>query len=94
MNTTTARRYTSGTIDTSTASNFFNGASGTLAPEINASNDGTKTFTASEGETGTFTSLVVSSNVDYDTVDASYPNVFILLRVQKLQKHLVDIVRD
>ena len=94
MNTTTARRYTSGTIDTSTASNFFNGASGTLAPEINASNDGTKTFTASEGETGTFTSLVVSSNVDYDTVDASYPNVFIPLRVQKLPKHLVDIVRD
>ena len=88
LNTTTARRYTSGTIDTSTASNFFNGASGTLAAEINASNDGTKTFTASEGETGTFTSLVVSSNVDYDTVDASYPQRFYLVASAKITKAL------
>jgi hypothetical protein len=88
LNTTTARRYTSGTIDTSTASNFFNGASGTLAAEINAADDGTKTFTASEGETGTFTSLVVSSNVDYDTVDASYPQRFYLVASAKITKAL------
>lgn len=90
LNTTTARRYTSGTIDTSTASNFFNGASGTLAAEINASDDGTKTFTASEGETGTFTSLVVSSNVDYDTVDSSYPQRFYLVASAKITKALAD----
>ncbi len=86
---TTARRYTTTTtIDTSTASNFYDGASGTLAAEINASNDGTKAFTASEGETGTFTSLVVSSNVDYDTVDSSYPQRFYLVTSAKITKNL------
>ena len=88
LSTTTARRYTSGTIDTSTASNFYDGASGTLAAEINASNDGTKTFTAAEGETGTFTSLVVTSNVDYDTVDSSYPQRLYLVSSAKITKAL------
>ena len=88
LSTTTARRYTSGTIDTSVASNFYNGHSGTLAAEINASNDGTKTFTAAEGETGTFTSLVVSSNVDYDTVDGSYPQRLYLVASAKITKAL------
>ena len=88
LNTTVARRYTSGTIDTSTASNFYNGATGTLAAEINASDDGTKAFTASEGETGTFTSLVVSSNVDYDTVDSSYPQRLYLVASAKITKAL------
>ena len=37
LNTTVARRYTSGTIDTSTASNFYNGATGTLAADLVAS---------------------------------------------------------
>ena len=88
LSTTTARRYTSGTIDTSVASNFYNGHSGTLAAEINASNNGTKTFTAAEGETGTFTSLVVSSNVDYDTVDGSYPQRLYLVASAKITKAL------
>jgi hypothetical protein len=88
LSTTTARRYTSGTIDTSVASNFYNGATGTLAAEINASDDGTKAFTASEGETGTFTSLVVSSNVDYDTVDSSYPQRLYLVASAKITKAL------
>jgi hypothetical protein len=88
LNTTTARRYTSGTIDTSTASNFYNGATGTLAAEINASDDGTKAFTASEGETGTFTSLVVSSNVDYDQVVSSYPQRLYLVASAKITKAL------
>ena len=88
LNTTTARRYTSGTIDTNTVSNFYNGATGTLAAEINASDDGTKTFTAAENETGTFTSLVVSSNVDYDTVDSSYPQRLYLVASAKITKAL------
>ena len=86
LTTSSARRYTSGTLDTSTASNFYNGASGTLAAEINGSTDGTKTFTASEGETGTFTSLVVSSNVDYDTVVSSYPQRLYLVASAKITK--------
>jgi len=88
LNTTTVRRYTSGTIDTSTASNFYNGASGTLTAAINASADGQKTFTSSENETGTFTSLVVTSNPDYDTVDSSYPQRFYLVASAKITKAL------
>jgi hypothetical protein len=89
LNTSTVRRYTSTTtIDTNTVSNFYNGASGTLTAAINASADGAKTFTTAEGETGTFTSLVVSSNVDYDTVDASYPQRFYLVASAKITKNL------
>ena len=89
LTTSTARRYTNTTtIDTSTASNFYNGATGTLAAEINASNDGTKAFTTAENETGTFTSLVVSSNVDYDTVVSSYPQRFYLVASAKITKNL------
>ena len=89
LETTVARRYTTTTtIDTSTASNFYDGSTGTLAAEINASNDGTKAFTTAENETGTFTSLVVSSNVDYDTVDSSYPQRFYLVASAKITKNL------
>ena len=88
LNTTTARRYTTGTIDTNTVSNFYNGASGTLKAVINATDDGTKTFTSTEGETGTFTSLVVSSNVDYDTVVGTYPQRFYLVASAKITKAL------
>jgi plastocyanin len=89
LETTVARRYTTTTtIDTSTASNFYDGSTGTLAAEINASDDGTKAFTSAENETGTFTSLVVSSNVDYDTVDSSYPQRFYLVASAKITKNL------
>jgi hypothetical protein len=89
LESTVARRYTTTTtIDTSTASNFYNGASGTLAAEVNAINDGTKAFTSAENETGTFTSLVVSSNVDYDTVVSSYPQRFYLVASAKITKNL------
>ena len=88
LSSTTARRYTSGTIDTATMSNFYNGATGTLTADINASADGAKVFSASENETGTFTSLVVSSNVDYDTVVSSYPQRLYLVASAKITKAL------
>ena len=88
LSSTTARRYTSGTIDTATVSNFYNGATGTLTADINASADGSKAFSASENETGTFTSLVVSSNVDYDTVVSSYPQRLYLVASAKITKAL------
>ena len=88
LSSTTARRYTSGTIDTATVSNFYNGATGTLTADINASADGAKVFSASENETGTFTSLVVSSNVDYDTVVSSYPQRLYLVASAKITKAL------
>ena len=88
LSSTTARRYTSGTIDTATMSNFYNGATGTLTADINASADGSKAFSASENETGTFTSLVVTSNVDYDTVVSSYPQRLYLVASAKITKAL------
>tara|TARA_S200002703_G_scaffold35567_1_gene30633 strand:+ start:2279 stop:5773 length:3495 start_codon:yes stop_codon:yes gene_type:complete len=90
LNTTTARRYTSGTIDTSTVNDAMNGVSGTLAAEINASNDGTKAFSTTAGETGTFTSLVISQNVDYHSVDASYPSNFYQVFDAKITKALTN----
>ena len=89
LNTTTARRYTStSTIDTNTVSNFYNGATGTLTASINNVADGAKTFTSAEGETGTFTSLVVTSNVDYDTVNSTYPQRLYLVASARITKLL------
>ena len=78
LTTTTARRYTSGTIDTSVVDNVYNGLSGTLSAVINGSTSGSKTFSTALNETGTFTSLVVSQNLDAnDSIGAStYPTGF------------------
>jgi len=78
LTTTTARRYTSGTIDTSVVNNAYNGASGTLTAIINGADRGNKTFTTATGENGTFTSLVVSGQLDaHDSISAStYPSDF------------------
>jgi len=76
--TTTARRYTSGTIDTSTVNNAYDGVSGTLTANINGSASGSKTFSTSTGENGTFTSLVISGQLDaHDSISSStYPTGF------------------
>ena len=78
LTTTTARRYTSGTIDTSVVANAYDGTSGTLSAVINGSTAGSKTFSSSLNENGTFTSLVVSDQRDaHDTISSStYPTGF------------------
>jgi len=78
LSTTTARRYTSGTIDTSTVNNAYNGVDGTLTAIINGADSGNKTFSTSTGENGTFTSLVVSGQLDaHDSISSStYPTGF------------------
>ena len=78
LNTTTARRYTSGTIDTSTVNNAFNGVSGNLVAVVNGISKGNKVFSTSTGENGTFTSLVVSGQLDaHDSISSStYPTGF------------------
>jgi len=89
LNTSTVRRYTTTTtINTSTVNDAYNGASGTLAAEINASNDGTKAFSTSTGETGTFTSLVISQQVDYNSINSSYPSDFYQVFDAKIAKVL------
>ena len=78
LNTTTARRYTSGTIDTSTVNNAHNGLSGNLVAVVNGISKGNKVFSTSTGENGTFTSLVVSGQLDaHDSISSStYPTGF------------------
>ena len=89
LNSPTARRYTStSTIDTATVTNAWNGATGTLTASVNASANGAKTFSASAGENGTFTSLVVTNNRDYDEVDSSYPQDFYQVFTAKITKAL------
>ena len=78
LNTATARRYTSGTIDTTVIANAYNGLSGTVSAVINGSTLGLKTFTTTQNENGTFTYLVISDNRDaHNTIGAaSYPTGF------------------
>ena len=89
LNTSTVKRYTSTTtIDTATVADAYNGATGTLTASINASADGAKAFSTTENETGTFTSLVVSTQRDYDEVDSSYPQNFYQVFSAKITKNL------
>lgn len=77
LTTSTARRYTSGTIDTSTVNNVYDGLSGTLTAIINGVDSGNKTFTTATNENGTFTSLIVSGQGDArTTIGSSYPSGF------------------
>ena len=77
VTTNTARRYTSGTINTNTVNNVYDGLSGTLTAMINGTADGTKPFTTATNENGTFTSLVVSGQLDAnDSIGSSYPTGF------------------
>ena len=78
LTTSSARRYTSGTIDTNVVNNAYNGVTGTLTATINGADRGNKAFSASTGENGTFTSLVVSGQDDaHNTISAStYPTGF------------------
>jgi hypothetical protein len=78
LTTSTARRYTSGTIDTNVVNNVYDGLSGTLTAVINGTGSGNKTFTINTNENGTYTSLIVSGQGDaHDTISSStYPTGF------------------
>ena len=78
LTATTARRYTSGTIDTTVVNNAYNAVAGTLSANINGVVSGSKTFTSATGENGTFSSLVVSNQDDaHNTISSTtYPSGF------------------
>ena len=78
LTTTTARRYTTGTIDTNLVTDAYNGGAGTLTAKVNGVDRGNKTFSATLSENGTFTSLIVSDQGDaHNTISAStYPTGF------------------
>ena len=92
LNTNTERRYTSGTIDTSIAQNVYNGLSGTATAIVNGSTNGSKAFTTSLNENGTFDSLVISDQRDAnDSISSStYPTGFYQTFDAKITKPFVE----
>ena len=92
LNTTTARRYTNGTLDTSIAQNAFDGLSGTTTAIVNGVADGVKTFTTSLNENGIFSSLVISDQRDaHDSISASlYPTGFFQTFDSKITKPFAE----
>ena len=100
LDTTTARRYTSGTIDTNTVTNFLtNNSNGTgstvnetVTAKVNNVDKGNRTFTTSEGgaNNNTFTSLVTTNHRDFDEVDGSYPQRLYLVATAKITQALTD----
>ena len=78
MDTNTARRYTSGTLDTTIAENAYNGLAGTVTAIVNGTPNGSTTFSTSLNETGTFNDLVITQQDDaHNTISAStYPTGF------------------
>jgi len=79
LNSTTARRYDSTTsISTNTITDAYQSDAGTVSAVFDGSADGSKAFSTSTGETGTFTSLVITSEGDaYDEISTTtYPQNF------------------
>lgn len=78
LESSTARSYTTGTIETAVVSNVYDGLSGTLTAVINGSGVGNTSFSTALNENGTFGSLIVSDQRDaHDTISSSiYPTGF------------------
>ena len=79
LNTSTARRYDTTTeVSTTVISNAYRSDSGTVSALIDGSADGQKAFSTSTGETGTFTSLSITSEGDaYNEISSTtYPQNF------------------
>ena len=99
LNTTTARRYTSGTIDTNTCTNFLtNNSNGTgstvnqtLTAKINNASKGARTFTTSEGGANNTTddTLVITNHRDADEV-STLPQRMFLVATAKITEALTD----
>ena len=92
LETNTERRYTNGTIDTSIAQNVYNGLSGTATAIVNGSADGSKAFTTSLNENGTFDSLVISDQRDAnDSISSTtYPTGFFQTFDAKITKPFAE----
>ena len=97
---TTVRRYTSGTIDTNTVADFLtnnhNGTGSnvneTITAKINNASRGARTYTTVEGgdNNSTFTSLITTNHRDYDAADGAYPQRLYLVATAKITQALTD----
>ena len=90
LDTNTARRYTSGTINTSIVQNAYNGLTGTVSASVNGLQSGSTTFTSALNENGNHASLVITNQVDAnDSISSStYPTGFFQTFDAKINKPL------
>tara|TARA_B100000900_G_C20585080_1_gene719209 strand:- start:245 stop:2632 length:2388 start_codon:yes stop_codon:yes gene_type:complete len=77
LSSSTLRRYESGTVQTNLVSNAGKSDSGTLSARVNETTSGSKAFSTSTGETGTFNSLQITSEGDARSeIGSSFPSNF------------------
>jgi len=94
LQSSTLRRFESGTVQSSTVSNAYRSDTGTLSALLNDSADGAKTFSTSTGETGTFDSLVISSEGDARSeIGSSYPSNFYQVFSARASKSITSLAK-
>jgi len=94
LNTDTARRYdTTTSISTDLISDAYNSYNGNVSAYIDGVADGTKQFTSATGETGTFTSLVITSEGDAhnEIGSAQYPDNFYQVFTGRITKDISSL---
>lgn len=90
LNTSTVRRYdTTSSISSATVNDVYDATTGTLTALWDGSTDGSKTFSLSTGETGTFNSLVVTSEGDaYSELSTTYPQNYYQVFTARFTKNI------
>ena len=94
LNGSTARRYdTTTSVSTSTISDAYRSDSGTVSALVDGSADGNKAFSTSTGETGTFTSLVITAEGDaYNEISSTtYPQNFFQVFSGRVTKNISSL---
>ena len=94
LNSSTARRYDSTTsVSTNAISDAYNSATGTASAMFDGVADGQKTFSTSTGETGTFTSLVITAEGDANDQISSttYPKNFYQVFSGRITKDISSV---
>ena len=94
LSTDTARRYdTTTSISTDLISDAYNSYNGNVSAYIDGVADGTKQFTSATGETGTFTSLIITSEGDaHDEISTStYPDNFYQVFTGRITKDISSL---
>ena len=83
-------RYTgSGTVSSQVINDAYNSHTGQIiTAKVNGSDSGSKTFTLYDGETGTFTSLVVTTKV---TSMMKYPSTYPAHFYKVFQQELISV---
>ena len=94
LNSSTLRRYDSTTsIQTNTINDAYNSFTGVAQALVDNATDGSKTFSSTTGETGTFDSLVITAEGDAnDQISSStYPKNFYQVFTARVSKNISSL---